>query len=122
MEQFATFEGAIRLYDFSMEQWFAVHRLDDPRVHYLRYDDLVTEFEASMRGVLDFLGAAWDPAVLKFAELAESRFARTPSYQKVRQGLTIGAQSAWRNYGFLFQSAAAKPLRKWAEFFGYPTA
>jgi sulfotransferase family protein len=121
-EQFATFENAVKLYDFSMSQWFAVHGLDDRRVHYLRYDDLVTSFERSMRGVLDFLGAAWDPAVLDFAERADNRFARTPSYQKVRQGLTIGVQSAWRNYGFLFQSAVARPLRKWADFFGYPAA
>jgi hypothetical protein len=122
MEQFATFETAVRLYDFSMNQWFAVHGLDDPRVHYLRYDDLVVDFEAAMRGVLGFLGTDWDPAVLGFAELAGNRFARTPSYQKVRQGLTIGIQSSWRNYGFLFQSPAAKPLKQWAEFFGYPTA
>ena len=121
MQQFDTFEGAVRLYDFSMSEWFAVHGLDDPRVHYLRYDDLVTSFEPSVRGVLDFLGAEWDPAVLGFAELADKRYARTPSYQKVRQGLTIGVQSSWRNYGFLFNAPAAKPLTKWAEFFGYPT-
>jgi hypothetical protein len=59
--------------------------------------------------------------VLGFAKAAESRSTRTPSYQKVRQGLTIGVQTQWRNYGFLFQSPEAKPLFKWAEFFGYPT-
>jgi hypothetical protein len=120
MKQFDSFEGAVKLYDFSMTQWFAVHGLDDARVHYLRYDDLVTAFEPSVRGVLEFLGAAWDPAVLGFAAIADKRFARTPSYQKVRQGLSIGVQSSWRNYGFLFQTEAAKPLRKWTEFFGYP--
>src|SRR4051812_27454941 len=83
------------------------------------YDDLVTDFEQSIRGVLEFLGLHWDPAVLGFAKLAENRGARTPSYQKVRQGLTIGVQSSWRNYGFLFQSEAAGPLRKWVEHFGY---
>ena len=121
MQQFDTFEGTVRLYDFSMRQWFAVYGLDDPRVHYLRYDDLVTSFESSVRGVLDFLGADWDPAVNDFAELADKRFARTPSYQKVRRGLSIGVQSSWRNYGFVFGTAAAAPLKKWAEFFGYST-
>jgi len=85
----------------------------------LRYDDLVTKFEDSMRGVLDFLGLGWDDEVLGFARLAETRGARTPSYQKVRQGLGIGVQSSWRNYGFLFQSETARPLRKWVEHFGY---
>ncbi len=119
MEHFRTFETAAKLYDFTMTQWFATFSLDDPRVHYVRYHTLVTEFEPTVRAALAFLGAPWDDAVLNFAAAAENRAARTPSYQKVRQGLTIGMQSSWKNYGFLFQSDAAKPLRKWVEFFGY---
>ncbi len=121
MEHFRTFEGAVNLYDFTMTQWFAVHGLDDARVHYLRYDELVTHFEPAMRAALAFLGAEWDDAVLDFAAAAENRYARTPSYQKVRQGLSLGVQSSWQHYGFLFQSPAARPLFRWAEFFGYPT-
>jgi hypothetical protein len=121
MDHFRTFESAARLYDFTMTQWFGVFALTDPRIHYLRYDDLVTDFEPSMRGALQFLGVPWDDAVFGFAEAAEARAARTPSYQKVRQGLTIGVQTQWRNYGFLFQSDSARPLYKWAEFFGCPT-
>ena len=119
MAHFRSIESAARLYDFTMEQWFSCYSLDDPRVHYLRYDDLVTEFTPSMQGVLEFLGLGWDDAVLGFAAAAESRAAKTPSYQKVRQGLGLGVQSAWRNYGFVFQSAAVAPLRKWVRFFGY---
>ena len=121
MEHFRTFETAVKLYDFTMQQWFGVHGLDDPRVHYVRYDTLVTEFEATSRAVLEFLGQPWDDNVLGFAQLAEARGARTPSYQKVRKGLGIGVQTAWRNYRFLFQSDAAMPLYHWARFFSYPT-
>lgn len=121
MEHFRTLAGAAKLYDFAMTQWFGAYSMDDERVHYLRYHDLVTDFEPSMRGALAFLGVDWDDSVLGFAERAEERSARTPSYQKVRQGLSIGVQSQWRNYGFLFQSAEAKPLYRWAEFFGYET-
>ena len=59
--------------------------------------------------------------MLAFASTAATRSARTPSYSKVRQGLGIGVQTAWKNYRFLFESAAGTPLYKWAEFFGYPT-
>jgi len=121
MEHFRSFETAVKLYDFTMQQWFGVHGLDDPRVHYVRYDTLVTEFEATSRAVLEFLGLPWDDNVLGFAQLAEARGARTPSYQKVRKGLGIGVQTAWRNYRFLFQSDAAMPLYHWARFFSYPT-
>jgi len=120
MENFHTIEDTVRLYDYSMSEWFKQHTMDDPSVHYVRYDDLVTNFEPVTRGTLDFLGVPWNDAVQNFSKAAENRAAKTPSYQKVRQGLGIGVQTQWRNYGFVFQSDAAKPLRKWVEFFGYP--
>ena len=121
MENFRTFRGSIEFYDFTMSQWFGVHTLGDELVHYLKYDDLISSFEGSVRGTLDFMGLEWDESVKGFAEYADSRIAVTPSYQKVRKGLSLGVQTYWRNYGFLFQTAEAKPLRKWAEFFGYET-
>ena len=119
MENFHTIADAARLYDFAMNEWFKHHTMDDPSVHYVRYDELVTDFERVTAGTLDFLGVPWDDAVRDFSKSAEQRAAKTPSYQKVRQGLSIGVQTQWRNYGFVFQSAAAEPLRKWVTFFGY---
>jgi len=120
MENFRSIESSIRLYDIVMSEWFAHHTLDDANVCYVRYDELVTDFEPVTRRVLDFLGVEWSESVRDFSAAASNRAAKTPSYQKVRQGLSIGVQTQWRNYGFLFQSDAAKPLRKWADFFGYP--
>jgi hypothetical protein len=121
MENFRTIEDSIRLYDFTMRQWFETFNLESPEVCYVRYEALVEEFEPMMRRVFDFLGIAWDDSVTGFAASAESRSYKTPSYQKVRKGLTIGVQTYWRNYGFLFQTFEAEPLRRWAEFFGYST-
>ena len=119
MENFRTIDDSIRLYDFSMTEWFKHHTMDDPSVHYVRYDELVTNFEPVTRGVLEFLGVPWDEAVRDFSKTAENRAAKTPSYQKVRQGLSIGVQTQWKNYRFAFQSEAGKLLKKWADFFGY---
>ena len=119
MENFRSIAAASRLYDQTMTEWFNHHTLHDPAVHYVRYDQLVTDFDRVAGGTLDFLGVPWDDKVRDFSKSAEKRAAMTPSYQKVRQGLSIGVQTAWRNYGFVFQSDAAKPLRKWVEFFGY---
>ena len=121
MENFRSIEGSVRLYDFAMTEWFKQHTMDDTNVHYVRYDELVTDFERVTAGTLSFLGVPWNDDVRDFAKAAEGRAVKTPSYQKVRQGLTIGVQTAWRNYDFLFQAPVAKPLHKWAEFFGYPT-
>lgn len=121
MENFRTFEGTVRLYDYAMSKWFGQHGLDDANVIYVRYDELVTGFDRVVGDVLRFVGLDWNDSVRDFAAAAEARSTRTPSYHKVRQGLTLGVQSSWRNYGFLFDSEAAKPLARWAEFFGYPT-
>jgi len=121
MANFLNLLDTIRIYDLTMTEWFKVHSLDDPSVHYVRYDDLVTDFETVTRGALSFLGLEWNPVVLNFAELASERPSKTPSYQKVRQGLSLGVQTYWRNYDFLFTQAEAAPLTKWAKFFGYET-
>ena len=60
----------------------------------MRYDELVTDFERVTNGVFDFLGVPWDESVRDFSKAAEQRAATTPSYQKVRQGLSIGVQTA----------------------------
>ncbi|HWA18569.1 MAG TPA: sulfotransferase [Devosia sp.] len=122
MENFRTIEDSIRIYDFTMQQWFETFTLESPEVCYVRYEPLVEDFEGTLHRVLSFLGVAWKDDVNNFADLAERRGFKTPSYQKVRQGLSIGVQTYWRNYGFLFQSFEAEPLRRWARFFGYPTS
>ncbi|HEV2518744.1 MAG TPA: sulfotransferase [Devosia sp.] len=121
MANFPNLVDTIRLYDIAMTEWFKVHSLSDPSVHYVRYDSLVTDFEATAREALEFLALDWDPAVLEFAERAGERAGKTPSYQKVRQGLSLGIQTYWRDYDFLFRQAEAAPLTKWAKFFGYET-
>ncbi|MEO8756603.1 MAG: sulfotransferase [Devosia sp.] len=121
MENFRSIDQAARAYDFTLTEWFKHHSMDDAKVHYVRYDDLVTDFEPAMRGVLGYLELDWNNSVLDFSKSAENRAAVTPSYHKVRQGLSIGVQTQWRNYRFAFESEATKPLKNWAEFFGYPT-
>lgn len=121
MSSFYDFGATITLYDLTMSRWFAVHAMDSNHVHYVRYDRLVEKFEPTVTSTLAFLGLRWDSAVSDFAEQAKSRAGRTPSYQKVRQGLSLGVQTYWRNYDFLFRGPEAAPLTKWAKFFGYET-
>lgn len=122
MENFRSIPSAIKLYDYTMSEWFKRHSLEDGAVNYVRYEDLVEHFDDVLGTTLAFLGLQWSDSVRDFANVATGRSTKTPSYAKVRKGLTLGVQTSWRNYGFLFQSAEAKPLHRWAEFFGYPTA
>jgi tetratricopeptide (TPR) repeat protein len=121
MDNFTTFEDSCRVYDFTMNEWFSQFTLDSEEVCYIRYDRLVTDLKGEVSRVLAFLGAEWDENILQFAERAEAREVKTPSYAKVRAGLTIGVQSSWRNYEFLFRGKEARPLDRWVKFFGYET-
>lgn len=119
MDNFTTMEDTCRAYDFTMGQWFKTHSLDSERVCYVRYDRLVQDLQQEATRTLQFLGAEWDPSVLQFAKRADERRNKTPSYQKVRKGVSIGVQSSWRNYEFLFRKAYARKLDHWVKFFGY---
>jgi hypothetical protein len=119
MENFRRFADACSLYDFVMSKWFSVFPIATERVHYVKYDDLIQNFEDELRKVLGFVGVEWNEAVLDFGSLSERRKVSTPSYAKVRAGLKLGVQSNWRNYAFLFEKAEAKPLQRWIDHFGY---
>jgi tetratricopeptide (TPR) repeat protein len=119
MENFRTLASAASLYDFTMTQWFGVHSFNDPTVCYVRYEELVNDFRPTVERVLGFIGAGWDDSILGFAENAERRFAKTPSYQKVRSGIKIGVQSSWKNYDFLWDTKETAVLKKWVKHFGY---
>jgi hypothetical protein len=119
MDNFTTFEDSCRAYDFTMGQWFSVFSLESERVCYVRYDRLVKDLQTEVTRALQFVGAEWDKNVLKFAQRADERKSKTPSYAKVRQGVSIGVQTSWRNYEFLFRKPEARPLDQWIKFFGY---
>ncbi len=119
MDNFTTFDDSCACYDMTMTQWFSQFDLRSPEVFYLRYDTLVLDMKAEVTRVLRFLGTDWVDDVANFAERAEERKVKTPSYAKVRQGMSIGVQSSWRKYEFLFKTRQARLLDRWVAHFGY---
>ena len=119
MDNLTNFAEACRAYDFVMTQWFRARQYPDPQVCYVRYEDVVTDFQETLTRVLQFTGLEWAEDVNNFAEKTQQARVKTPSYQKVRSGLSIGVQSSWQKYDFLFTGKDAEPLRKWIEFWGY---
>ena len=119
MAAFNDIKEACQLYNYVMTQWFEVFPGQTPLVHYVKYDELVTNFDEVVRGTLDFLGVEWTDEVKKFAEHSAKRAVRTPSYANVRKGLSIGVQSSWRNYEFLFDDDCRSLLDPWVKRFAY---
>jgi tetratricopeptide (TPR) repeat protein len=119
MLEFFTLEGSARFYD-------AVMRLEEVyrtrltlKIHRVRHEDLVGEFERTARKTLNFMGLDWDPSVATFATRAPIR-STTPSAAQVALGLNAAGVGQWRRY-----EAQLAPvmdiLEPWAKRFGYPT-
>jgi len=71
------------------------HELD-MRYMAVKYEDLVTDQEASVRKLLDFIGEPWDERCLDFHK--NKRYARTASYAQVTQKLYTTSRYRYRNY------------------------
>jgi tetratricopeptide (TPR) repeat protein len=62
----------------------------------VRYEDMVTDQEATVRSVLDFVGEQFDPKCLQFHE--NQRYARTASYAQVTERLYDRSRFRYRHY------------------------
>jgi tetratricopeptide (TPR) repeat protein len=81
-------------YQTLMAHWRAVL----PASHFLEvdYEALVADPEAETRRLLDFLGLAWNPAVLQFH--TTDRVIRTASVNQVRQPIYQSSAGRWRQH------------------------
>jgi tetratricopeptide (TPR) repeat protein len=66
------------------------------RIHDITYADLVESSEPTLAGVLDFIGADWNEAVLETG--GQSRAVRTASAWQARQPLYRRSLGRWENY------------------------
>lgn len=76
-----------------MEYW---HRTLELPILDVEYEALVSDHEAKIREMLDFLGLEWDEACLDFHR--NSRFVHTASHDQVRRPIYTGSMERWRRY------------------------
>jgi Flp pilus assembly protein TadD len=86
----------------------------------LRYEDLVTDFESHVRGILEMLGLPWDERLREFDKKARGKFIASPSRNQVAQPLYDTSLARWRHYErhFVAIESVLAPL---IQTFGYPT-
>lgn len=80
-------------YQRMMDHW---HDVLPGRVLTVQYEEVVSDFEAQARRLLDFCGLPWEDACLRFYE--SDRPVRTPSSEQVRQPIYDRSVGHWRNY------------------------
>ena len=121
MYEFNSIEGAAGYYAAVMEAGQAYLSKLPLKIHYLRYEDLVSDFEGQSRALCAFLDVEWTEKLKDFGETARGRSIATPSSTQVGRGLYSEGAGQWRNYEF-----ALKPvlpiLQPWIEKFGYDPA
>lgn len=111
-------ERSARFYDAYMR--FAVKAMEvlPLEFHRIRHEDVVDDFENEVRRVCDFLGIAWNDAMVDFAGRERSRSISSPSAAQIAKGLNRDGLAQWRRYEE--QLAPILPiLQPWVEYFGY---
>ena len=76
-----------------MHHW---HQVLPGQILEINYEDVVENTEAMARQMLDYIGVAWEPQVLKFSEL--DRPVKTASVWQVRQPIYKTSAAKWMRY------------------------
>lgn len=96
---FQNLSDSKHLYQQCMKLWFATSESLDIECHYIKYEDLIINFDQSISGVLNFLGCEWDESIKKFYETAKSRsIIKTASHSQVTKPLYKSSIEKWKNY------------------------
>ncbi|MEZ6212476.1 MAG: sulfotransferase [Phycisphaerales bacterium] len=85
-----------KVYDAMM----GLHLIDRERlgfIHEFRYEDIVTDTEAQLRAITEFLGEPWTEAVLEYTRRTAERRSRINT-ESVKQDVYTSAIARWKNY------------------------
>jgi tetratricopeptide (TPR) repeat protein len=80
-------------YQRLMDHW---HDILPGRVLTVQYEDVVTDFEAQIRRLLDYCELPWEDACLRYHDT--DRPVRTASSEQVRQPIYLKSVHFWRNH------------------------
>jgi tetratricopeptide (TPR) repeat protein len=114
--EFTSLDRAARLYDAVMTASAVYMNRLPLKVHQIRHEDLVADFDGSSRSLCEFLDVDWTDELKGFAQT--TRAIATPSSAQVARGLYEEGVGHWRNYAFALEPVLPI-LRPWISEFGY---
>jgi Flp pilus assembly protein TadD len=110
---------AARFYDRVMHFAMLCRSRLDLNLFECRYENIVSDFDSSIRAVCNYLEMPWTVSMRDFDRSARSRTIRSVSSNQVRQGLYPGGVGYWRRYE-RHLAPILPMLQPWVERFGYP--
>jgi tetratricopeptide (TPR) repeat protein len=115
MVHFLDLKDAARLYDKAFTIWHA----SNTAAHVVKYEDVVGDFRATIKNLLDYLGLDWDERVMEYDKTAKERgVINTPSYRQVTEKIYTRASGRWLRYRLQMQPVI-DTLAPHAEKLGY---
>lgn len=118
MARFLDLGDAAAYYDAVMRLMLVCRERLELDLIQVRYEDVVADLKAAARGLCDFLGVAFEQAMLDFQATALKRTIQTPSARQVIEPLYNRSIARWRRYAN--ELAPALPvLDPWVRRFGY---
>ena len=119
MANFLNIDDASKLYDLTMSLWKKYTKVFKIDYHIVRYEDVISNFKYTIKGVLSFLKVPWSDNVTQFYKTAEKRgIINTPSYNQVSQPIYSNSMYRWKNYEKEFVKSNIS-LENWIKEFNY---
>lgn len=118
---FTTLEGCFTRYREVMNLLQRYRRRLSLNLHIVRYEDIVRDIEATIKGTFEFLGLSHDNSFTSFHKMNDSKVIATPSRSQVILPLYNSSCYRWIHYSDYIKPHAHH-VRDLAELYGYPTA
>ena len=119
MKNFTSLEGSVFLYDLVMKLWIIYKDVFSIDYHYIKYEDLVSDFEKTTKKIFKFLEIDWSEDTKNFYINAKERLnISTPSYNQVTSPLYKRSINRWKNYEKEFEGLK-NILEPWLDEFKY---
>ena len=119
MKNFLSIKRSAYLYDLVMKLWKTYLKIFPINFHYIKYEDVVTDFEKTTKKIFKFLNLDWSNKAKDFYKTAKDRIdISTPSYNQVTSPLYLKSMNRWKNYEENFKDVKNN-LQKWIHEFDY---
>jgi tetratricopeptide (TPR) repeat protein len=118
---FQTIKESKYLYIQCMKLWFAASDALNIDCHYIKYEDIIDDFDISIGATLKYLKCDWDNSIRKYYETARKRkIINTASHSQVTKPLYGSSIEKWKNYIKYFDLEDSEDdIKNISERFGY---
>jgi len=119
MMNFTNLKDSANFYNISMKLYKIYFELFKSNIYEIKYEDVVQNFDTSIKSLLNFLNLEWEDGVKKFYKTASRRgIISTPSYNQINKPIYKKSVQRWKNYEKNFAEIDAD-LNFWKNGFKY---